>query len=109
MRGLIRTVFARIWYNKIENRYFEPLANRRRLFFGEPPMALEQILCALYVALSEAAGGAQARLVANRVLRDAITDRSVDNEEAIEFLKSLCNDRDDVTEPEAAARLEVTA
>ena len=58
-------------------------------------MALEQILCALYVALSEAAGGPQARIVANRVLREAITDRSIDNEEAIEFLKSLCNDQDD--------------
>jgi hypothetical protein len=58
-------------------------------------MALEQILCALYVALSEAAGGSQARMVADRVLRDAIKDKSIDDEQAVEFLKSLCADQDD--------------
>jgi hypothetical protein len=65
------------------------------LLFGDADMAIEQILCALYVALSEAAGGRSARLVANRVLQDAISDKSIDNEEAIEFLKSLCSDQDD--------------
>jgi len=34
-------------------------------------------------------------MVANRVLQDAISDKSIDNEEAIEFLKSLCSDQDD--------------
>jgi len=56
------------------------------------PMALEQILCAIYVALTEASGGPQARAVADRVLLDAIKDHAVDNQEAVEFLKSLCSD-----------------
>jgi hypothetical protein len=47
---------------------------------------MDQIL----VALSEAAGGPAARAVANRVLLDAIRDKSVDDAQAIEFLRSLC-------------------
>jgi dsRNA-specific ribonuclease len=58
-------------------------------------MALEQILCALYVALCEASGGQAAREVADRVLRSAIRDRSINDEAAIEFLQSLCTDQDD--------------
>ena len=58
-------------------------------------MALEKILCAIYVALTEASGGPQARAVANRVLLDAINDQAVDNEEAVKFLKSLCGDDPD--------------
>jgi hypothetical protein len=58
-------------------------------------MALEQILCAIYVALTEASGGPQARAVANRVLLDAINDQAVDNEEAVKFLKSFCGDDPD--------------
>jgi hypothetical protein len=54
-------------------------------------MALEQILCALYVALCEASGGQAAREVADRVLRSAI----INDEAAIEFLQSLCTDQDD--------------
>lgn len=51
-----------------------------------------QILIALYIALSEAAGGPAARTVANRVLLDAIKNHSIDDEQAIEFLRSLCTD-----------------
>jgi hypothetical protein len=40
-----------------------------------------QILIALYIALSEAAGGAAARAVANRVLLDAIKNHSIDDEQ----------------------------
>jgi hypothetical protein len=40
---------------------------------------LTQIISALYVALGEAAGGPQAMRVANKVLRDAIADNSIDD------------------------------
>jgi hypothetical protein len=64
-------------------------------------MALEQILCALYVALSEAAGGAQAKRIADRVILNAIADGSVDDADAIEFLRSLvCDGGDGRGDPE---------
>jgi hypothetical protein len=65
-------------------------ASWRSFSFGDTTM--EQILIALYVALSEAAGGPAARTVANRVLLDAIKNHSIDDEQAIEFLRSLCTD-----------------
>jgi hypothetical protein len=58
--------------------------------------AIQQIICALYVALGEAAGGPRALHVANRVLRDAIADGVVDHPFAIEVLESLAHDEDDV-------------
>jgi hypothetical protein len=51
-----------------------------------------QILAAFYIAMTEAAGGAAARAIANRVLLDAIRNHSIDDEQAIEFLRSLCAD-----------------
>jgi hypothetical protein len=54
--------------------------------------SMDQILIALYIALSEAAGGPAARAVANRVLLDAIKNHSIDDEGAIEFLRTLCTD-----------------
>jgi hypothetical protein len=56
---------------------------------------LQQIICALYVALGEAAGGPRALHVANRVLRDAIADGVVSDPFAIEVLESLAHDEDD--------------
>jgi hypothetical protein len=53
---------------------------------------MSEILVAIYVALSEAAGGPAARAVANRVLLNAIKNRSISDEQAVEFLQSLCTD-----------------
>lgn len=55
---------------------------------------LTQIISALYVALGEAAGGPDAMRVANRVLRDAIADNSIDDPLAIEILTALAVDDD---------------
>ena len=66
----------------------------RRFLLEGQTMALEQILCALYVALCEASGP-QARAVANRVLLDAIKDQSVDDQQAVDFLQSLCAEEDE--------------
>jgi hypothetical protein len=49
---------------------------------------LQQILVPLYVALAEAAGPGAIR-VANRVLRDALNDRAIDDPRAIALLRSL--------------------
>lgn len=57
-----------------------------------------QILSAIYVAVCEAAGGPQAILVANKVLRDAIADGAVDDHDAIEVLQALSHDEDDTEE-----------
>lgn len=53
-------------------------------------------MSARYVALGEAAGAAMR--VANRVLRDAIEDRAIDDPLAIEILESLSHDEDDAPE-----------
>lgn len=55
----------------------------------------QQIISAIYVALAEAAGGPAALHVANRVLRDAIADRAIDDPLAIEILELLSHDEDD--------------
>ena len=57
--------------------------------------SLQQIVAALYVALSEAAGGPPAMRVANQVLRDAIADRAISDPLAIEILGRLARDDDD--------------
>ena len=57
---------------------------------------MTQVIAALYVALGEAAGGAQAIQTANRVLRDAIADRVVDDPLAVSVLESLAQDEDDL-------------
>jgi hypothetical protein len=59
---------------------------------------IRQVMSALYVALGEAAGGPAAMRVANRVLRDAIEDRAIDDPLAIEILASLAHDEDDANE-----------
>ena len=56
---------------------------------------MTQVIAALYVALSEAAGGDQAIRTANRILRDAIADRVVDDPLAVSVLESLAHDEDD--------------
>jgi hypothetical protein len=61
---------------------------------------IKQVLTALYVALGEAAGGPEAMRVANRVLRDAIADRAIDDPDAIEILACLAHDEDDALEIE---------
>ena len=43
----------------------------------------------------KAAGGAEAIRTANRVLRDAIADRAIDDPLAISVLESLAHDEDD--------------
>ena len=48
---------------------------------------IRQVMSALYVALGEAAGVPAAMRVANRVLRDAIEDRAIDDPLAIEILE----------------------
>ena len=48
---------------------------------------IKQVMAALYVALGEAAGGPAAMRTANRVLRDAIEDRAIDDPLAIEILR----------------------
>ena len=55
---------------------------------------MTQVIAALYVALGEAAGGEQAIRTANRVLRDAIADRAIDDPLAISVLESLAQDDD---------------
>jgi hypothetical protein len=57
---------------------------------------MTQVIAALYVALSEAAGGEQAIRTANRVLRDAIADRAIDDPLAVSVLESLAHDEDDL-------------
>ena len=57
---------------------------------------MTQVIAALYVALGEAAGGAEAIRTANRVLRDAIADRAIDDPFAISVLESLAHDEDDL-------------
>jgi len=57
---------------------------------------MTQVIAALYVALGEAAGGAEAIRTANRVLRDAIADRAIDDPLAISVLESLAHDEDDL-------------
>ena len=63
---------------------------------------IKQVMAALYVALGEAAGGPAAMRTANRVLRDAIEDRAIDDPLAIEILELLSHDEDDApeTQPE---------
>jgi hypothetical protein len=56
---------------------------------------LTQILSAIYVALGEAAGGTQFLLIANKVIRDAIADGSIDDPMAIAVLDSISHDEDD--------------
>jgi hypothetical protein len=56
---------------------------------------MNQVIAALYVALGEAAGGEQAIRTANRVLREAIADRAVDDPVAVSMLESLAHDEDD--------------
>jgi hypothetical protein len=68
----------------------QPLARAGGFSLGDADMG--QILAAFYIAMTEAAGGAAARGVANRVLLDAIKNHSIDDEQAIEFLRSLCTD-----------------
>ena len=57
---------------------------------------LTQIISALYVALGEAAGGPQAMRVANKVLRDAIADNSIDDPVAVQILSALAVDEDEI-------------
>jgi hypothetical protein len=59
---------------------------------------IKQVMAALYVALGEAAGGPGAMRVANRVLRDAIEDRAIDDPAAVMILESLAHDEDDELE-----------
>ena len=56
---------------------------------------MTQVIAALYVALGEAAGGAEAIRTANRILRDAIADRAIDDPLAVSVLESLAHDEDD--------------
>ncbi len=56
---------------------------------------MTQVIAVLYVALGEAAGGAQAIRTANRVLREAIADRVVNDPLAVSVLESLAQDEDD--------------
>jgi hypothetical protein len=68
--------------------------------FGEMQMeTIKQVMAALYVALGEAAGGPEAMRVANRVLRDAIEDRAIDDPAAVMILESLAHDEDDDEHP----------
>jgi hypothetical protein len=53
-----------------------------------------QVTAALWLAFSEAAGGAPARQVISRVINDAITDHAVDDPVAIGFLTALAKDED---------------
>jgi hypothetical protein len=53
---------------------------------------VKQITATLFVALSEAAGGAAARRVIFRVIDDAIIDHAIDDPAAICFLTSLAKD-----------------
>jgi len=57
---------------------------------------MTQVIAALYVALGEAAGGEQAIRTANRVLREAIADRVVDDPLAVSVLECLAQDEDDL-------------
>jgi hypothetical protein len=65
--------------------------------------SITQIIAAMYVALGEAAGGPEALLVANRVLRDAIADGTIDDPLAVAVLDSISHDRDDTGERVAAS------
>ncbi len=56
--------------------------------------AIGQVIAALYVALGEAAGP-EAMRAANRVLRDAIADRVIDDPVAIGVLLCLAHDDGD--------------
>jgi hypothetical protein len=53
-----------------------------------------QVVAAMYVALSESGGSSKA---ANRILRDAIADRVIDDPLAIGVLQSLAHDEDGLT------------
>jgi hypothetical protein len=64
---------------------------------------LTQIISALYVALGEAAGGPRAMRVANRVLREAIADHSIDDPIAIQILSALAVDEDELALPAGIA------
>ena len=57
----------------------------------------QQVIYALYVALTEAAGPSALR-VANRVLRDAIAEGVIDDPRAISVLEPLAHDEDDTSE-----------
>ena len=57
---------------------------------------MTQVIAALYVALGEAAGSEQAIRTANRVLREAIADRVVDDPLAVSVLECLAQDKDDL-------------
>jgi len=74
-----------------------PLADCWRLLFWSYQImeTIRQVLAALYVALGEAAGGPGAMCIANKVLRDAIADRAVDDPIAIMLLESLAHDEDE--------------
>jgi hypothetical protein len=58
---------------------------------------MDQILCCLFVALT-AAAGPQAKAIADRVILGAIADGSVDDQEAVEFLRSLIGTAGDTPE-----------
>jgi len=63
---------------------WQSLASAGDFSFGAYKMnTMTQVIAALYVALGEAAGGAEAIRTANRVLRDAIEDRAIDDPLAI--------------------------
>ena len=57
----------------------------------------QQVIHALYVALTEAAGPSALR-VANKVLRDAIAEGLIDDPRAISVLEPLAHDEDDTPE-----------
>lgn len=56
--------------------------------------ATRQVAACLYVALTEAAGGAHARRVVAQVIEDAIEDRAINDAAAINFLTGLATDDD---------------
>jgi len=56
--------------------------------------SIKQVTAALFIAFSEAAGGAPARRVIARVINDAIVAHAIDDPAAIRFLESLAKDED---------------
>lgn len=70
---------------------------------------MTQVIAALYVALGEAAGGAQAIRTANRVLREAIADCIVDDPLAVSVLESLARDEDDLALIDRSSEVASTA
>jgi len=65
----------------------------------------QQILSAIYVALGEAAGGRQALRTANKALRAAIADGTVDDPMAITMLECISCDEDDEDAPTDCERV----